>query len=427
MSFPTKIAVENEYSFVTTSSTTKHSTLTFKYITGDKKEILDPTQKSDLFIFTTDAIMKDYLIYKYPFGFEFHSKSNAKIVRFLDHLIIDEIHIHNMIQDMNLTIMKKYMKYNEDIKIILISATLSEDDKKTIANFLEMDTYKTEYFKNYKSIKLNIEEFYNENDPFYENTYEYHQKKALDILFQKAYPELPDYRGILLFDIGQKTIDSIVEIINTSNFVDTYTLAVPLYSVLDEKYRDLFVLPIKKFIGVINTYVDNSTKNLTSLFSSTFQEKKIKKGNFRKIIIVTTNIAETAITIPFLHSVIETGYKKKVDETTQNMITLNIDESSRLQRRGRVGRILPGNVYYTYPKDTLLLNKENYEISDKHLDEYIFDFITDATYIIKGMKVVSGITFDEFLDGMYCFHTDPRIFHHKINRLISFYKKIQYR
>ena len=52
-----------------------------------------------------------------------------------------------------------------------------------------------------------------------------------------------------------------------------------------------------------------------------------------------------------------------------------ISESSRIQRKGRVGRVSDGFVYYTYKKNERKNNKIQKEIQNQDISSYLFDII----------------------------------------------------
>ena len=67
-----------------------------------------------------------------------------------------------------------------------------------------------------------------------------------------------------------------------------------------------------------------------------------------------------------LKYVIDTGFNIVVSNNPQTMETIIenklISETSRIQRRGRVGRVGSGTVYYLYKKDSRKNIKSNYKI-----------------------------------------------------------------
>ncbi|OAY81438.1 putative ATP-dependent RNA helicase YTHDC2 [Ananas comosus] len=95
--------------------------------------------------------------------------------------------------------------------------------------------------------------------------------------------------------------------------------------------------------------------SLHSLIPSSEQKKVFKRppGGVRKIIL-STNIAETAITIDDVVYVIDSGrMKEKSYDPYNNVSTLQsswISKASARQREGRAGRCQPGTCYHLYSK-----------------------------------------------------------------------------
>jgi len=73
-------------------------------------------------------------------------------------------------------------------------------------------------------------------------------------------------------------------------------------------------------------------------------------------IIVATNIAETGITIPTLKYVIISGWANTIafmPSIGMNLMGVQpISQSSTMQQKGRVGRLSPGHVYYSFTKES---------------------------------------------------------------------------
>jgi hypothetical protein len=93
------------------------------------------------------------------------------------------------------------------------------------------------------------------------------------------------------------------------------------------------------------------------------------KGNgpYDRIIIVATNILEASSTIQTVKFVIDTGTQKTniydYEKMGSKLVTTYISESSRIQRKGRVGRVSSGTVYYLYDEGMMLKNKIQYKMS----------------------------------------------------------------
>src|SRR5690606_26732172 len=102
-------------------------------------------------------------------------------------------------------------------------------------------------------------------------------------------------------------------------------------------------------------------------------------GTYDRIVIVATNLAEASITVGTLKFVIETGTQKVeaydyVDRTSKIQTTY-ISESSRKQRKGRVGRKSAGTVYYTYGPNAMKNNIIIYNIATTNIYPTLYDLL----------------------------------------------------
>ena len=230
------------------------------------------------------------------------SDDPLNITRKYSHIILDEVHKHDINIDFNLKLIKDFITNNkEHPKFILMSATL------------EYSIYKN-YFKKTKYLEITGESF----------------------IINEHYPTDN------IVDIKQKVID----IINTRH-----------------KGEDILVfVPSFKMIKDISKAVDDEIKDceVYAISSKDYRDPRLKKLNkpstkFKRI-IVATNAAETGLTLPFLKVVIDTGMATKVDfyplyNASSNFIT-NISKSSVKQRKGRVGRKTVGEWYPLFTKET---------------------------------------------------------------------------
>ena len=105
-------------------------------------------------------------------------------------------------------------------------------------------------------------------------------------------------------------------------------------------------------------------------------------GSYNRCAIVATNIAEASITIDKLKIVIDTG-KQKVNKfdrktRTETLGTEGITESSRLQRKGRVGRTNPGEIHYIYEQGTMKNNRIQLGMSIKDITFDILNLLQNT-------------------------------------------------
>ncbi|KAI5180011.1 hypothetical protein NEOKW01_0340 [Nematocida sp. AWRm80] len=100
---------------------------------------------------------------------------------------------------------------------------------------------------------------------------------------------------------------------------------------------------------------------LHSTLSDTDQKKIFQRREKDLRIILSTNIAETSLTIPDVKWVIDTGVQKMniVREGIESLGIVKITKSSAKQRAGRAGRVSAGICYRLYTEETYNQLEEN--------------------------------------------------------------------
>lgn len=316
--------------------------------------------------FVTDGIFLNDIIN----NMDLKKKINDKVTsqNLYDVVMIDESHEHNTNMDIILSLMKFSLYNNNKIKLIISSATMDNDEC----------TYRRFYRDINDNVMFPFSMFIKENDIDRINIDRRLHIEQPDIKYPYFVTEIPyntlnnennimniimnvimeiikkkPLGDILLFQIGQKEITSIILHINNNTPPDT--IAIPLYSKLEEDAN--------KIMMEFNNYRKLINISKTENFNGISIEKMKQKKNFtpyKRFIIVATNIAEASITIPSIKYVIDTGEQKvskydyKSDKTL--LITTKISNVSRIQRKGRVGRKSEGTIYYLY--DVNKLNNE---------------------------------------------------------------------
>ena len=95
---------------------------------------------------------------------------------------------------------------------------------------------------------------------------------------------------------------------------------------------------------------------------SATEQNKIFKGSSKRRIILSTNVAETSLTVPGIKYVIDTGlarisrysWRSKI----QRLPIEKVSQASANQRKGRCGRVSAGVCYRLYSEDDFNLRKE---------------------------------------------------------------------
>jgi hypothetical protein len=316
-----------------------------------------------------------------------------------DLIIIDEAHEHNKNMDLLLTLFRDYCYYNPSIKLIILSATMDNDEPSYRRFYRCINDNKkypiTCYLESYKLDRINVDRRYHISPPGVGTRGKITEiykpgESILNIVNEIIRNGLTG--DILIFQPGEGEIISLIKELNKNT--PGNIIALPFFSRLTESK--------KKLIEDIDSkhHIIKLSKN------SNFADENVDPTEgiftYTNFIIIATTIAEASLTIQRLSYVIETGTSKRqiydYNNKTSILKTLNISESSRLQRKGRVGRVKDGTVYYTYPKGTMENNKILCEVSITNLTDDIYNFLrkSDSQDILFDInKVIKDETFRE--------------------------------
>ena len=275
------------------------------------------------------------------------------------YIILDEIHERSIHTDILMMICKDLIinKKRKDLKLIIMSATLNP--KKYMDYFNTNCLLRIEGRK-YPVKVYNIEEdnnnnLINNNDSYYDY-YDLISKyidRCLNCILQIILSDKEENKegDILVFLPGQEDIEDLQvlllnkkeEIKNELPWKKVEFIVLPLFGSLPSNQQMKIFRPIKNRFG----------------------------KNIRKIIL-STNIAETSLTIKNIKFVIDSGFfKKRKFYPKLNIDTLNIEpisKNSALQRSGRTGRESPGNCYRLYTKEEYNNFDENTEPEIKRIN-----------------------------------------------------------
>ncbi|MBS0287651.1 MAG: ATP-dependent RNA helicase HrpA, partial [Proteobacteria bacterium] len=222
-----------------------------------------------------------------------------------DCLIIDEAHERSLNIDFLLGYLKKLITKRKNIKVIITSATIDIERFSTFFNdapIIEIPG------KTYPVLVQYMGDDFPKvsDDPIMQVV------QAVELACQHGPGD------ILIFQSGEKEIRDVIEMLSSQHLKNVELL--PLYS------RQ----------------------------SNAEQQKVFQRASKRKI-IVTTNVAETSLTVPNIRYVIDSGlarisrynYRNKL----QRLPIEAISQASADQRMGRCGRVGPGICYRLYSKE----------------------------------------------------------------------------
>jgi len=348
-----------------------------------RERILNPTLK-----IVTDKILLNNInnpLYKTIV----EQKNQKKFINrnIYDIVIVDESHEHNENMDMILTLMKRVLYYNNDCKLVIISATM-DDDEPIYRRFYRDINDNMMYplninLKNHNLDRINVDRRLHISIPGetrrYKITTNYSEKELendqerndkiieqINQIFTRG-----NVGDILIFKPGQKEIKKCVELLNQVMPNDVYT--VPYYGELSKEKRDMVenIHKIKNNIHIDRKVSFEDIGDINELYEGT--------NNYTHVIIVATNIAEASITIDTLTDVIDDGLQKVntyyPDLNGSILKNDKISELQRLQREGRVGRTREGNVFYLYPNNARKNVRNNYKICINDITDLLFSLL----------------------------------------------------
>ncbi|XP_055593475.1 ATP-dependent DNA/RNA helicase DHX36 [Uranotaenia lowii] len=274
------------------------------------------------------------------------------------HLILDEIHERDVITDLLLAIVKLILPYRKDLKVILMSATL------TAGTF-------SKYFFDCPTVEIPgitfpVEEIYLEDIIRELNFHEFTDQSRRCYLNSRQALTFFDFIDRYVASLrGQYPPRVLQTISNPQSELSQNDLIVALIhhiTVSKPEGAILVFLPslaqisdVHKLLTADRQLSQESTL-IYPLHSKVPQldQKAVFSRPARGVrkIILATNIAETSITIDDVVYVINAG-RHKINMYEDGVSTLRdewISISNEIQRKGRAGRVQPGICYHLYTR-----------------------------------------------------------------------------
>jgi hypothetical protein len=317
-------------------------------------------------------------------------------------IIVDEAHEHNINMDLILTLMKSTLYFNNKIRFVITSATIDNDEpiyreyyrniddnllfpcnRNLLNNDLDRIVIdrRTHISPPGETTRFKVTEIWEDKDPVDNHNKnkgqaEYEQAEKIGIKRAIEIAEKNNGQGdVLFFSIGSKEIQRICKELNEKT--PSHAIALPYYSELPDPWKIIATKPEERK----NKLNFDKTKLFDIIDEKTVEESG-GSYTYTTVIIVATNVAEASITIGNLKFVIDTGHVKSMpfDIVTNKKDSkiIRITNMNRLQRRGRVGRISDGAVYYTYTESFLNKVQPNYNIKNSDFTINVFKFLTSS-------------------------------------------------
>lgn len=269
---------------------------------------------------------------------EMKTKPIDKLLKSYSFILIDEVHerdlnVDNVLYHLKMLLAEEYD--NPDCPlIILMSATFDPE------RFMKYYGIKKTNYVEVMGRTFPIESHYSKYDVSDYISY------AVDKVIQINTENVSDkkYRDILIFVQGGKSTKSILEKLHkynaglTENFIAPITLNGTNYKKGGYEYNMLFSKIENYKIPII------------------VKGKIIRHVKANRKVIVSTNVAETGVTIDSLKYCIDTGFVMSSEYNpvigARLLLDKPISRGAADQRRGRVGRVSPGVWYGCYTEAT---------------------------------------------------------------------------
>ena len=154
---------------------------------------------------------------------------------------------------------------------------------------------------------------------------------------------------------------------------------------LQAKGNLLVFLPGVAEINAAESLIRSSRINLQDIeilqlhgrLEFSLQKKVLKPDNHQRRIILSTNIAESSLTIPGVYCVIDSGLERvgrfEPSVGFNRLITSRISKASSTQRAGRSGRIGPGYCIRLWAESESLKNHQDAEILRADLAPFVLE------------------------------------------------------
>uniref|UniRef100_A0A673XIN3 RNA helicase n=1 Tax=Salmo trutta TaxID=8032 RepID=A0A673XIN3_SALTR len=280
---------------------------------------------------------------------------SSPLLSTISHLVLDEIHERNLHSDVLLIIVKDLLRVRQDLKVILMSATLNAEKFSKYFNNCPMIHIPGMTFPVQEFLLEDVLEMIRyrpqrkEQRPRWKRGFMQGQNSRPEKDQKEAeYKESwPCYARTLRDKYSDRTID-VLEMMDDDDKIDLELIVQLIRHIVlsQEEGAILVFLP-----GWDNISGLNDLLMAQQMFKSGTYVFKRPPPGVRKIVIAT-NIAETSITIDDVVFVIDGGKIKETHFDTQNNISTMTAEwvslANAKQRRGRAGRVCPGKCYHLY-------------------------------------------------------------------------------
>ena len=336
-------------------------------------------------------------------SFTYRMKHN-RVVNQCDVIAVDEAHEHNTNMDVIITLMLQCLHYNPTMKLFIISATIDDDEPTYRTFFRSINDNRAAPFNHNimwlnndrinvdrrwhisapgKTTRFVVQDIYLDDTNLFKinDTVDYDEAEYYGIKTAEHICRTTSSGDILFFSTTTPQLVSLTKELNacTPNNVACF----PYWGSMLEQHKRM-IQNIDKEIFKWQYSKHDIADIIGDKDENPTQQPSVPRGTYTRAIIIATNAAEASITITSLRFVIETGYANTVKYNVianKDIQSIEpISESSRIQRRGRVGRVANGTVYYMYKKYSRQHIQTAKTICHQDNHELFFNLLQDSPY-----------------------------------------------
>ena len=267
----------------------------------------------------SDQTSEDSLVKVMTDGILLNELTHDRFLDRYDTIIVDEAHERSLNIDFLLGALKRILPKRPDLKVIITSATIELDRFSTYFD----DTPVLEVSGRTYPVDVRYRPLADAEDP----------ESGWPGAIESIVHEVEDYEkdqgkgpgDILVFLPGERDIRQVSKALRHADLKHTEVL--PLYARLSNR-----------------------------------EQNRVFQPHGGRRIVLATNVAETSLTVPGIHYVIDTGLARlsrySVRSKMQRLPVEPIAQASAEQRKGRCGRVAPGICFRLYDEDDFLNRPE---------------------------------------------------------------------